>query len=36
MAVGWDEAKRLSEEEGLAVWLISPSGEVWKSSRSGK
>ena len=36
MAVGWDEAKRLAEAEGLAVWLVSPTGEVWKSSRSGR
>ena len=36
LAVGWDEAKRLAEQEGLAVWLVSPTGEVWKSSRSGK
>ncbi len=36
MAVGWEEAKRLAEQEGLAVWLVSPKGEVWKSSRSAK
>ena len=36
MAVGWEEAKRLTEQEGLAVWLVSPQGEVWKSSRSAK
>jgi NosR/NirI family nitrous oxide reductase transcriptional regulator len=36
MAAGWDEAQRLAEREGLAVWLVSPKGEVWKSSRSGK
>lgn len=36
LAVGWDEAKRLAEQEGLAVWLVSPKGEVWKSSRSAK
>jgi thiamine biosynthesis lipoprotein len=36
MAVGWEEAKHLAEQEGLAVWLVSPRGEVWKSSRSAK
>ena len=36
MAVGWDEAKRLAEQEDLSVWLVSPKGEVWKSPRCGK
>jgi NosR/NirI family nitrous oxide reductase transcriptional regulator len=36
MALGWEEAKRVAEQEGLAVWLVSPRGEVWKSSRSEK
>jgi thiamine biosynthesis lipoprotein len=36
LAVGWEEAQRLAEQEGLAIWLVSPAGEVWKSSRAEK
>jgi thiamine biosynthesis lipoprotein ApbE len=31
MAVGWKDAQALAEREGLAVMLVGPKGETWKS-----
>lgn len=31
MAVGFEEAKKLADKEGLAVILVAPDGTVWKS-----
>jgi len=33
MAVGWKDAQALAEREGLAVMLVGPKGETWKSSK---
>jgi hypothetical protein len=33
MASGWKDAQALSEREGLAVMLVGPKGETWKSSK---
>lgn len=31
MAAGWKDAQVIAEREGLAVMLVGPKGEVWKS-----
>jgi thiamine biosynthesis lipoprotein len=31
MAIGWKDAQALAEREGLAVMLVGPKGETWKS-----
>jgi thiamine biosynthesis lipoprotein len=33
MAIGWKDAQALAEREGLAVMLVGPKGETWKSSK---
>ncbi|MEY4403475.1 MAG: hypothetical protein RIR91_1510 [Verrucomicrobiota bacterium] len=32
MAAGWKEAQAIAEREALAVLLVGPKGETWKSS----
>jgi len=32
MAAGWKEAQAMAERESLAVMLVGPKGETWKSS----
>ncbi|MEY3529268.1 MAG: Thiamine biosynthesis lipoprotein ApbE precursor [Verrucomicrobiota bacterium] len=31
MAAGWKDAQAIADREGLAVMLVGPKGEVWKS-----
>ena len=32
MASGWTEAQAIAERERLAVMLVGPKGETWKSA----